>query len=292
MTIGPTPFDPNNQNDDPANYKNDQQITNDVQQYIDDQNQMSADYAAIQTALANLFPAGGHMSPDQIFAALMAFFMQVFPDILSYQEGNMNLLADSQNISSDLRGFVNSIQNDFNTGANATAADMQDMINNTQDLSNWTTFLSSKNSAWTTPPLDPTDAGQINQQLTDIENQFTHQDNSTTSPNPNPIINDWGNAQNMANDMTGWPSSTSGGAIPGWFSNPDTTNPANPAPQIKAIQGSLQQANSSVSTMATTTQTSEQFYTNQYNQLTGIDNSMQQNSASEVSSFVTNQKTS
>lgn len=271
----PSPFDPNNQNDDPGNYANDQQIASDVNQWLADQNQMSLDKTAIETALANLKSG----SPDAIFAALMAFFMQIFPDVLNYQQDNMNSLADSQNISSDLRGFVNSIQNDFNEGASISAGQAADLNNNAQDLFNWTNYLDGTSTTpgpWSgAPPLDPTDGGQINQMISGIASEFGGTGGSATV-----LPTNW--AGNIAPDMNTWFTPPA----------PGGTGPANPAPQIKAIQGDLQQANSSVSTMATTTQTSEQFYTNQYNQLTGIDNSMQQNSASEVSSFVTNQKTS
>jgi hypothetical protein len=42
--------------------------------------------------------------------------------------------------------------------------------------------------------------------------------------------------------------------------------------------------------MSTTTQTIEQFYTNEYNQITGIDNSMQQSWVSGQTSMINNQK--
>jgi hypothetical protein len=273
--IGPSGL-PSNQTQSAA--QNNQNISNDVQQWIDDQQSLSAIATDIQIALAGMEK---ELHSGNVFGAMMMFFTQIFPDVLSYQEGTMNVLADSQNIASDLRAFATQAQNDFNTAAqdagNVTGTDLaHDLYDNVEDLNQWAQYLSTPNSYWnaTNCPLDVNDA-------TTIEDQT----NTTTGIGSYFGTNgaDWGNFTNMTNDMNSWFTAPSGSS-----SNP----PASPAPAIKGIQGCLQQANSAVSTMATTTQTTEQFYTNQYNQLTGIDNSMQQNTISGESSFVTNQKTS
>lgn len=301
---------------------NDTNIQNSVQQWLDDQAQVGIDKQAIDAAIAQMEADITH--GNNVFGAMMIFFSSIFPDVLTYQEDTMNTLADSQNISSDLRSFVTQIQKDFNTGAtldpngsgSASAnANAIDLYNNTQDLKSWTDFLDRAQSGlWTskTCPLDASDGETISNSLKDIEGAFGGgsasgvqvQTGWNWGPGPNNGPDQWNptyttvnwtskdGGAGMATAMWNWNNST---ALPTTGTPPSGTpgpTPPQPATEIKEIQGDLQQSNSSVSTMATTTQTTEQFYTNQYNQLTGIDNSMQQNTISEESSFVTNQKTS
>jgi len=276
----PNPTDPNNQTDDRNNYANNQQMGADVTQYQQDQASMAADISALHQALNNMAAELAN-NPQNAGLALMSFFTQILPDVLGIQQDQMNVLADSQNIASDLRSFVTSMQSDFNTGALATQGDMTDLYLNADSLNYWTGYLSNsanfpdpanpgKNF---TPPLDPTDAGQIQNMMSDIQEKFSHGTEGQGA--------DWGNPTQMAADMSNWFSAPPSGA-----------NPTSPATQIKAIQGDLQQANSAVSTQATTTQTQEQFFTNQYNQFVGVTNSLQQSFASENTASVNNQKTS
>jgi hypothetical protein len=235
---------------------------------------------------------GGHY--DSVSVALQMAFMCVFPTIFSEKEDNINQLSDSMNISSDLRKYVTQIQNDFNnastissnTPGTTPSANAQDLYDRVTDLNRWVNFLQDPSSACNgVTALDATDASNITNAIGDIKNQFTHQGKDASG---NPItINDWTNKDygNMAQDMINWNSTT-----PVTPPTGGTPIPPAPAPQIKAIQGDLQQANSSVSTMSTTTQTIEQFYTNEYNQITGIDNSMQQSWVSGQTSMINNQK--
>jgi len=299
----PNPTDPNNQTDDRNNYANNQQMGADVTQYQQDQASMAADISALHQALNNMAAELAN-NPQDAGLALMTFFTQILPDVLGIQQDQMNVLADSQNIASDLRSFVTSAQTDFNAGANVTSAQTQDLYDNSMDLSNWTSYLSnsanfpdaSNPGKNFTPPLDPTDAGQIQNMVTSIGQQFSHYDNSSKSNKsdwgPDGTGNNW--AGQMVRDMaTGWGGTNGDPFIPGWFAPPASgANPTSPATQIKAIQGDLQQANSAVSTQATTTQTQEQFFTNQYNQFVGVTNSLQQSFASENTASVNNQKTS
>lgn len=296
---------------------NDTNIENDVQQWLNDQAQIGVDESDLQTALAQMEKEA---KSGNVFGAMMVFFTSVFPDVLTYQQDTMNTLADSQNIASDLRAFATSIQNDFNASAglspttvvngqvepNQAALDnAKDLFNNTNDLNSWATFLSNPQSGfpWTSAncPLDHSDGLTITSQMSGIVSAFggsngeqvqtgwNYNNGTWTAINTSVSWSDSDEGSSMAAALYAWNNTTN---LPS--NAPSGTTPPNvpPANQVKEIQGNLQQANSAVSTMATTTQTTEQFYTNQYNQLTGIDNSIQQNTISEESSFVTNQKTS
>ena len=275
----PSPGNPTNPSGDSLWTK----LQDDYNQWYEDQQQIQDDLTQVLAMLDKMKKAeqGGHY--DSVSVALQMAFMCVFPTIFSEKEDNINQLSDSMNISSDLRTYVTSIQNDFNNaptesttvpaGSTQSPAETnaQDLIDRVTDLNRWVNFLQNSSSGFNgVTAIDATDATNITTAISDITTAFGK---------------DWGCSANMATDMTNWNNPTpvtppSGG----------TPIPPEPAPQIKEIQGDLQQANSSVSTMSTTTQTTEQFYTNEYNQITGIDNSMQQSWVSGQTSMINNQK--
>jgi hypothetical protein len=244
-----------------------------VNQLILDRAQMTKDLGALLEALEKMKEEikNGHAD-----IALMMAFTTIFPAIFQYKQDNMVQLADSENIASGLRSFVNNAATAFNQKGlpNNSPTDpkddaAKDLYDNVTALSAWSQYLSTaQNGEWTssTLPLDPTDAQNIKSSCDNIANQFTA---------------DWGNTAKMNSDMVNWYTApTDDGKTP----------PAEPATQIKAIQGALQTSNSAVSTLATTTQTQEQFYTNEYNQITGITNSLQQSQATQTGTLVHNQK--
>jgi hypothetical protein len=254
----PTPA-PSPQND-PADDIN-QELQKDYDTWQADQEQLKEDLQQVLAMLDKMQKAEHGGKFDSVSIALSMAFTCVLPTIFSEKEDNLNQLSDSQNIASDLRRYVTLIQNDFNSignGASAPtgSAGVNKMNQEIQSLENWTSKLSQDGG-----PLDPTSAGQLTTALTDITTQLSGK-----------------------TDTDVW----------NWF-NPPTPDPSKP-PQpsttqfLKAIQGDIQQSNSSVSTLSTTTQTTEQFYVNQYNQITGIDNSIQQSWVSGQGVMVNNEK--
>ncbi|NDD58245.1 MAG: hypothetical protein EBZ47_03200 [Chlamydiae bacterium] len=246
---------------------NNAQMQNDVNQWYADSQKISIDESAFYAALAQMNELAAEGKTD---LALMYLFTSVFPAMLSFQEDTITLLADSQNISSDLRNFVSCAENDFNAGGSASPEQMADMYNNVQSLNSWASYLSSDNpgywSAGSGAPLSATDAANIEDDCNTIAGVF-----GTT---------DWGNPANMSND------------VKSWFSEPTSSDNAIPSQNIKTVQGAFQQANSAVSSISTTLQSQEQFYIDQYNQYVGIDNSMQQSECTQNAAFVNNQKVS
>ena len=260
------------------NNPNNTNMNNDVQQWCNDNEQLQADKTTLNNALAAMSKDIGQGKNDNTDGALMLLFTAVLPGVLTYQQDSMNMLADSQNISSDLRNFNNSIQDDFNQGANIQQGDAanpgaQDLFNNVNDLNTWAKFLSQGQAGgWTAAdaPLSSANATEIENNTDDIKTQFAG--DGTTKWNEGEIQPD------MAK----------------WFATPpatSTTDPTDPAKQIKEIQGDTQQINSTVSSQATTLNTQIQFFTGQYNQFVNVQSSLQKSHVSQDNSFVNNQKT-
>jgi hypothetical protein len=279
-------------------------LQQDTEKLFSDQQQMAADYAAIGAALTNMETAMKSGNTQEIFMALQVALYQIMPDIESYQGDNIQQLSDAQNISSDLRTFGTDGQNAFNdTSGNSAAA----LFDNTQDLiggdannngsnynfnvtvtvtnSSGQVVVNDQSESWiqlldgdttgglanvwgsNTTALDTNDAATILGSLQSIETQFGGTNGSGGS---------WGNTSEMATTIAGW-------------YNQSNTDPAMPQAQIKTIQGAYQQITQSVSTLATSIQTNEQFYTQQFNQVLGIDNNMLQSQNQQVTTLVQNE---
>lgn len=367
MSSIPSPGSNNlfNQDNPDGNQSNDQinnqNITADYDQWYTDEQTMQQDEESLAAAIADLVNVSHGHNYNATFEAMMMFFTQVFPDVLNIQQDQLNTLSDSQNISSDLRSFVTSIQNDMNTISqsqlytnnptsgnpswssrpNWTAAGdgdaSFDFYGNTCDLYAWAHFLSSSSStnglsANISSPLNVSDANQMEQYSVGIANEIvnpwgtssysvtfnvknnnilnddqgnlwftdpasnpTTPSGATSNPFPTPPSGQdyigfnvayaiWLSSQTI-NYNTNPPPAPSGGGNP-LSTQPGVWTDNNP---IKTIQQNLQEDNSATSSISTTTQTTEQFYTNQYNQLTGIDNSMQQNFVEEISAIIQNE---
>jgi hypothetical protein len=272
---------PPNFNDNNPNNTN---MNNDVNQWCQDNAQMQADKTTLNNALAAMAADIGKGKGDNTDGALMLLFTAVLPGVLTYQQDSMNMLADSQNISSDLRNFNNSIQDDFNAGGNITYPQAQDLYNNVNDLNTWAKFLSTAQpGGWTTAdaPLSAANATEIENNTAGIENSFEGNGGSGNW-NPSTIQQDMANW--FATPVTELPNG------PNYVPTP-SSDPAGPAPEIKAIQGNTQQINSAVSSQATTLNTQIQFFTGQYNQFVNVQSSLQKSQISQDNSFVSNQKT-
>jgi hypothetical protein len=256
VSAGPTPA-PSPQNT-PADDIN-QDLQKDYQTWQDDQEQLKEDLEQVLAMLDKMQKAEHGGKFDSVSIALSMAFTCVLPTIFSEKEDNLNQLSDSQNLASDLRRYVTLIQNDFNSiGKGTSAPTGSDGVNKVNGeinrLEEWVDRLSQDGG-----PLDATSAGQLTTALTDITTQLSGH-----------------------NDTDVW----------NWFNPPTIPDPSQPSTIqiLKTIQGDIQQSNSSVSTLSTTTQTTEQFYVNQYNQITGIDNSIQQSWVSGQGVMVNNEK--
>jgi hypothetical protein len=242
---------------------------------------MEQDYNAIGTALTNMLNDLKSGDPTKVFMALMVALYQIFPAIEAYKGDNIKQLADSENVASDIRSFVTGAETAFNdtSGNGATnlyyyvhdlnEAPVSITINGqTTNYNNWLALLSDQPSSgpqiWGgNPALDPTDESYVVQSFSDINTEFGQ--------------GVWGNTGSMATEIKNWYT----------ISN---QNPEAPASQIKSIQNDTQQANQSVSTLATSTQSNEQFYTQEFNQIIGIDNDLLQGQAQQNTNIVQNQK--
>ena len=256
------------------NNPNNTNMNNDVQQWVEDNDQMQADKATLNAALASM---GKDLTSGNTDGALMLLFTAVLPGVLGYQQDSMSMLGE--NITSDLRNFNNNIQSDFNAGGNITSAQAQDLVNNVNDLKTWTTFLSTAQSGgWSSAnaPLSASDASEIQENANDIQNQLTN--NGKLG---------W-NSKTVQTDMNDWFAAPVA-ALPSGSTTP--TDPTQPNPAIKAVQGDNQQINSAVSSQATTLNTQIQFFTSQYNQFVNVDSSLQKSQISQDNSFINNQKT-
>jgi hypothetical protein len=257
------------------------QLASDAQQLWNDRQQMEDDYNAIQAALTQMLADLKSKDPTSVFMALMVALYQIFPAIEAYKGDNIKQLADSENIASDLRTFITGGETAFNKTDGSNASDLfyfiqdlngdgststynvQGTANGTSFNESWLSFLTDKTIWGSNTPLDATDEAYLVQSVADIKSQFGA---------------DWGNTAKMQSDIANW-------------YNQSSTTMGEPAPQIKAIQGDCQQATQAVSTLATSTQTNEQFYTQEFNQIIGIDNSLLQGEASQSTALVQNQKT-
>ena len=337
---------------------NNQNMQTDYDQWYSDEQTMQQDEESLATAIADLVNVSHGHNYNATFEAMMMFFTQVFPDVLNIQQDQLNTLSDTQNISSDLRSFVTSIQNDSNTlsganlytntpsngnpswsGPNWPGAGGEylnaahDFYGNTCDLYAWAHFLGSPDSVQglsganaPSSALSSSDAEQITGYSVSIANEILNPWSGAYASAPAAGLSVSGTGANILTDNNNinWmnetiqnPSSPNG-IFPNvttphngfniayvlWLSSQNisynttlgssTTTANQPTvwtdnTPLKDIQQDLQQDNSSTSSLATTTQTTEQFYTNQYNQLTGIDNSMQQNFVEEISAIIQNE---
>ncbi len=290
-----------------------QPLLQDVMKLLTDRAQMAQDLSAIGTALEQMLHDLQSGDPNKVFTAMMVALYQIFPAIEAYKGDNIEQLADSENVGSDLRSFITGAQASFNTACgtapNQDAAN--DLYNYIHDLdgnapisvsyngttytySNWVSFLSdtsgSSGSFWQainmTPPLDTDTASYLDQATAGIKEQFDNPGDPGSTP-PIPPVDVWG--QSNFGDYISDLYNTSIGNTSG-IENPLTQTGA--MQSIKSVQSELQQSTQSVSTMATSVQTNEQFYTQEYNQILGIDNNLLQGESKQDSNFVQNQKTS
>jgi hypothetical protein len=280
------PVIPTYGNSQSSDYEAFYQMKNDYDQWLLDQKAQAADDEEVKSALASMEELMaeakiGH-NKNAEFMAMMLFFYQVMPNLMQQQQDNITALADSQNIDSDLRNFVTNIQGDINSGYTNSSGGAgssytinqptaEDIMGNIADLKQWTTFLSTTSCNGTTP-LDASDADNLLSNMSSIATSI----GDTYTPGGSNFNTIAITVENTINGIYGEQPNN-----PQFQANQQT---------VSSIQQNLQQANSTTSSIATTTQTTEQFFVNQYNQFTGIDNSLQQSYASTNNSMVNNQK--
>jgi hypothetical protein len=205
------------------------------------------------------------------------------PDFLSASEANINVYSTQMNISNDMRSFETDATNQLNTGQNMTATEAQAFEDDINDLKTWTDYLDGTSSGSpfnpnaTDPysdgkylaPIDATNGASISSDCTSIEDQFG---------------DDWGDSTKVAKDISKWFTVTP-------YSDGSDISTYEEAPQVKAIQESLQEINSSVSTLSSSQQTTFQYYLGNYNQCTSIFNSLETSTIDGEKTMITNQKT-
>lgn len=254
------------------------QFIQDLQAWKDAEDQYSLSESTFKSFLEQLATVLESQDPNAIQIMFMELSSNVLNPMLNMKGDNIGILSASMQLSSDLKAFTNQLQNDFYSNAQtANPESMTDFLTAYNYLQQDITTLEEPYNGGSSP-LDPSTAGNIASNLSEIKTQFG---------------TDWGNAAAMATDINTWLSSTattpSDNPIPGGNINPPIPN--DPYNQVKTITGDFQQVNSNVSTYSTTTQTSMQFFVNEYNQCMGIDNSTQQSLMTGIAAMVNNQKT-
>ncbi len=325
-TQGDGPF---TNNPDPTYDPCYQDLQNDTDNYCAELNQMNTDQEILNQVSQELgsLLAAAKTNPQLLFVAVMYMFTNALPAVQTYQGDQIGMLSAQENIGSDLRTYVNDIETAFNNGASTPSGQMgpnnipanaQTMTNETNDLYLWTQYLSGKTPSATdipngesitglvssspftagtstdpgNAPLSTDTAGSIQSSLLDTMNQFvTWTGGAAGQGTEGAAGSGWGNLGWEMGDMNYWyAQGTTPGATPSGGSSPSA--PAAPAPQIRQVQNDLQQSNQNVSTMSTNVTTQEQFYAQEINQLYGIDNSIQQSIATEMTTMVQNQQAS
>lgn len=276
----------------------------DVINLYNDRLALAAELAAIRTALDQMEADLKSPDKEKVFQAMMIALNQVFPAIEQYKGDNVKQLADNENIASDIRGFITSAQSAFNDTTvknNTNNADwirgnkiyqsLEPLYDSTTNVEvamkvsftapgisgetqeSWLDLLMDKRLWGDNTPLDQTNCDYLKESIGSIQGQFVKDGKSF-----------W--TAGSAGDI--------GAAVAWWYQTSTQPGPKGEAPvpsaQLKAVQGALQQSTQSVSTQATSLQTQEQYYTQEFNQLIGIDNSIKQNEATQVTTLVKNQK--
>lgn len=282
----------------------DNQMQQDVQAYTG----ACYDYYNANNAYINDMNEFKQLSSGDPSAAILFFITICAPDFLSASEANINVYSTQLNISNDLRSFGTDATNKLNEGQNILGQngnsynDSDAFVNDINDLEIWTKYLdgTGQNSPFTNEsgakpynvkidkdgnatasylaPIDATNGASIESDCESIKSAFGN-DWTVKAPSTDP------NNGSYVND---------GNDIKSWFTvDPEKSSIiANyqESPKVKAIQESLQEINSSVSTLSSSQQTTFQYYLGNYNQCTSIFNSLATSTVDGEKTMITNQR--
>lgn len=266
----------------------DQQMTADVQTYEDACEAYEKANDTYQTDMDEF----NSLAAEDPSAAIIFFITVCAPDFLSASEANINVYSTQMNISNDMRSFETDATNQLNTGQNMTATEAQNFENDINDLQAWTDYLDGTSSGSpfnpnaTDPykdskylaPIDATNGASISSDCTAIKNEFkTYNSDGTVKSD------DWDDSTKVAKDISKWFTIAP-------YSDGSDISTYQEAPQVKALQESLQEINSSVSTLSSSQQTTFQYYLGNYNQCTSIFNSLETSTIDGEKTMITNQK--
>ena len=220
-------------------------------------------------------------------AALVYFLEKCCGDLLSCEEAQMNIFSASMDISNDLLAYNTDAENMFNSGGNISSSQANELYEDVEDTKTWVNFLSGNGTGTISytdsqgvtktydAPLNVTDATSITSNLDSIENQFSNtKDNLSFTP------------ESIQAQMKTWfDTSTTSGPVGNQPTNFEQYNQ-----QIKTVQQSFQQTNSSVGSLSSSQQTNFQFYMNQYNQMVSSINSLMTSEIDQENAMINNQK--
>ena len=263
-----------------------QQTATDINLYKD----ACADYYNTNNAYINDMDEFNQLSSGDPSAAILFFITICAPDFLSASEANINVYSTQMNISNDLRSFGTDATNKLNEGSNITDEDASCFYDDINDLKYFTKYLdgTEENSPFTnasgTKPYNVNIDPDGNEKVTYLA-PIDATNGASIESDCDSIINQFGDD---------WDEYTTKGDIQQWFTvNPEKSSIiANyqESPNVKAIQESLQEINSSVSTLSSSQQTTFQYYLGNYNQCTSIFNSLATSTVDGEKTMITNQR--
>jgi hypothetical protein len=212
----------------------------------DAQNQYKIDLGTLQAAIQTMMQM---VQSGNVQGALQYGEMNVMQDAMNLQGDNLNILGGAENLATSMRGFVTGTQNIFNEGSklqtdNAGAVNFANWLNSMyQDVSSDT----SPNGPW----LDPTDQANM---LTSLQAIYAAFGATPGQLNGNEVMT----------------------AAKNWFTN---TGKNPPNQNITTVQNEFQSLNNSVSSLSTTATTMEQYWSNIFNQMQGLESDMFQSTS-------------
>lgn len=286
-----------------------QPLKADVTTMFFDRQLLQSELDSIQAALQQMEADAKSPDKGKVFMAMMVAITQVFPAIEEYKGDNIRQLADNENVASDLRAFVTSAQAGFNdttkdttdahgagNGADMTRGvriyqslaglfglspdgnnppDFDEMnvhftINGVHKSESWLNLLTDTDVWGSATPISLANKGYLTQAIGNIEGEFG-----------NNWVDKMDNVTAMGHTVWQWQQASL---------TPQPSGPPIPSAELKSVQSDLQQGTQATSTQATSLQTQEQYYTQEFNQITGVDNSIKQSQASQVTTLVHNQR--